>query len=104
MSTLLTISMNRILTLLLLALLLGSFAQAEEIAVAAAADLTYVMKDLATQFKSKTGSSVTLSFGASGSFYAQVAKWSSVRLFFSADSEYLEKLAAAGKIDSVIHS
>ena len=84
---------------MLLATLLGSFAQAEQITVAAAADLTYAMKELATQYEKNTGNNVALSFGASGSFYAQITSGAPFDLFFSADSEYLEKLAAAGKID-----
>ena len=80
--------MKRLLTLLLLFT-----------SVAALADLTYAMKDLAGQFQKKTGNTVTLSFGASGNFYSQITSGAPYDLFFSADSEYLAKLAAAGKID-----
>jgi molybdate transport system substrate-binding protein len=84
---------------LVLLLLLTGFAHAEEITVAAAADLTYAMKDLAAQFQKQTGSTVNISFGASGNFYAQIASGAPYDVFFSADSEYPAKLAAAGKID-----
>jgi len=89
-------------TLALLALfftLFGALAYAEEITVAAAADLTYAMKDLAVQFQTKTGNTVMLSFGASGGFYSQIANGAPFDVFFSADSQYVAKLAAAGKID-----
>jgi len=91
--------MKRLLTLLLLFTSVAALAHAEEITVAAAADLTYAMKDLAGQFQKKTGNTVTLSFGASGNFYSQITSGAPYDLFFSADSEYLAKLAAAGKID-----
>src|SRR5260370_1090707 len=39
---------------------------AAEITVAAASDLTYAFKDVASQFEKQTGSSVKLSYGSSG--------------------------------------
>jgi molybdate transport system substrate-binding protein len=93
--------MRRILALVVLFTLLGAFARAEEITVAAAADLTYAMKDLAAQFQKKTGNTVLLSFGASGTFYSQITGGAPYDMFFSADSEYPAKLATAGKVDKV---
>ena len=90
--------MNNALVLLL-SLALLSPACGEEIRVAAAADLSYAMNDLAARFEQKTGNKVELSFGASGSFYSQIQSGAPFDLFFSADSEYPKKLAAAGKID-----
>ena len=90
--------MRRIVALLLLTLF-AAYAQAEQVTVAAAADLTYAMKDLATQFHSKTGDNVVVSFGASGNFYSQIMSGAPYDVFFSADSEYPAKLAAAGKIE-----
>src|SRR5215471_14648497 len=91
--------MKRTLTLLLFASV-AALAHAEEITVAAAADLTFAMKDLATQFHQKTSDNVTLSFGASGNFYSQIFSGAPFDVFFSADSEYPVKLAAGGKIDN----
>ncbi len=65
--------------------------------MAAAADLNYAMKDLAAQFQQKTGNKVALSFGASGNFYSQIQSGAPFDVFFSADADYPQKLAAAGK-------
>jgi molybdate transport system substrate-binding protein len=73
---------------------------AEEIRVAAAADLDYAMNDLAASFEQKTGNKVAVSFGASGNFYSEIQSGAPFDLFFSADAEYPKKLAAAGKIDN----
>lgn len=73
--------------------------RAEEITVAAAADLNYAMKDLAAQFQQKTGNKVGLSFGSSGNIYSQIQSGAPYDLFFSADAEYPKNLAAAGKMD-----
>jgi len=91
--------MRRILLSLLLLSCLTP-ARAEEIKVAAAADLNYAMKDLAARFEQKAGDKVSLSFGASGNFYAQIQNGAPYDLFFSADAEYPKKLAAAGLMDS----
>ncbi len=86
--------------LLVLCLSLVSPLIAEEIKVAAAADLNYAMKDLAASYQKKTGNTVALSFGASGNFYSQIQNGAPYDLFFSADLDYVKKLAAAGKIES----
>ena len=64
--------------------------------IAAAADLTFAFKELAPQFEQATGDKVKLSFGSSGNFYAQIRNGAPYDLFFSADSGYPKKLAAAG--------
>jgi molybdate transport system substrate-binding protein len=87
--------------LLILSLGLLSPLLAQEIKVAAAADLNYAMKDLAARYEQKTGNKVALSFGASGNFYSQISNGAPYDVFFSADLDYVNKLAAAGKIDSV---
>jgi len=86
--------------LLTLSLSLLSTLVAEEIRVAAAADLNYAMKDLASRYEQKTGNKAALSFGASGNFYSQISNGAPYDVFFSADLDYVKKLAAAGKIDS----
>jgi molybdate transport system substrate-binding protein len=79
---------------------LGGLALGEEIAVAAASDLNYAMKDLAVRYQQKTGDKVGLSFGSSGNFYSQIQSGAPYDLFFSADSDYPKKLVAAGKIEA----
>ena len=86
--------------LLILSLGLLSPLLAQDINVAAAADLNYAMKDLASRYEQKTGNKIALSFGASGNFYSQISNGAPYDMFFSADLDYVKKLAAAGKIDN----
>lgn len=79
--------------------LLAGFVQAQQLKVAAAADLTYAMRALAAQYQQKTGNQVLLSFGASGSFYAQMKNGAPYDLFFSADAQYPQKLVAEGRME-----
>lgn len=89
---------NTLLLILCLGLLSPLLAQ--EIRVAAAADLNYAMKDLVSRYEQNTGKKVALSFGASGNFYSQLSNGAPYDLFFSADLDYVKKLATAGKIDN----
>jgi molybdate transport system substrate-binding protein len=86
--------------LLILCFALLSCAVADEITVAAAADLSYALKDLATRFEYKTGNKVNLSFGASGNFYSQIQSGAPFDLFFSADADCPQKLAEAKLVDA----
>jgi molybdate transport system substrate-binding protein len=69
---------------------------AQEIRVAAAADLQFALTDLAAQYEKHSGSKVSISFGSSGNFFAQLANGAPFDVFFSADSAYPRKLEAAG--------
>jgi molybdate transport system substrate-binding protein len=88
--------MRRVWILLILAALSASFTTAQQITVAAAADLNYALKEIANRFESKTGTKVTLSFGASGNLYSQITNGAPFDLFFSADEDYPKKLIEAG--------
>jgi molybdate transport system substrate-binding protein len=79
--------------------MVSSLAVAQDLAVAAAADLSYALKDLAGRFEKKTGNKVALSFGASGNLYSQIQNGAPFDLFFSADVDYPDKLAAAGLVE-----
>src|SRR5271169_5906003 len=92
--------MRLFVILVLMLSLLSPGLVAEDVRVAAAADLNYAMKDLASRFEQKTGNKVSLSFGASGNFYSQIENGAPFDLFFSADAEYPKKLAAAGWMDT----
>lgn len=92
--------MKKALLLILSLALLAPALRAEEITVAAAADLNYALKDLALRFEQKTGDKVTVSFGASGSFFSQIQSGAPYDTFFSADMDYPKKLAAAGLVES----
>lgn len=72
---------------------------AEELAIAAAADLNYALNDLAQRFESSTGNKITLSFGGSGNLYSQIKNGAPFDLFFSADEDYPTRLASAGLAD-----
>ncbi len=88
-----------VLALLLAAVFAGS-ASAQQITVAAAADLNYALKDLAARFEHQTGDTVKLSFGSSGNLFSQIQSGAPFDLFFSADEQYPRKLAAAGLMDA----
>jgi molybdate transport system substrate-binding protein len=64
--------------------------------VAAAADLQFVMPDLADKFEKRTGTKVNITYGSSGNFYSQLQNGAPFDLFFSADIDYPRKLEAAG--------
>jgi molybdate transport system substrate-binding protein len=79
-----------------LALVFSRLFFAQEITVAAAADLQFAMQDIAEQFQKETGKNVKLIFGSSGSFFQQIQNGAPFDIFFSADLNYPKKLEAAG--------
>ena len=84
----------------LLAMTVAPQARAQEITVAAAADLNYALKDLSDRFTKSTGTPVKLSFGSSGNMFSQIQNGAPFDLFFSADSSYPQKLADARQADA----
>ena len=90
-----------IAALLMLAIAAGLTreAGADEITVAAAADLTFAFKDVTARFQQQTGAQVKLSLGSSGNFYSQIQNGAPFDLFFSADMSYATKLRDAGLIE-----
>lgn len=85
-----------IIALLLSTVCVASLA-AQELRVAAAADLQFALKDLAAQYEKQSGARLSISFGSSGNFFAQIENGAPFDIFFSADSEYPRKLGAAGR-------
>lgn len=77
-------------------LLASVLSTAQEITVAAAADLNYALKEIAQKFEVQTGKKVQLTFGSSGNFFTGIQNGAPYDLFFSADIEYPKKLEAAG--------
>jgi molybdate transport system substrate-binding protein len=76
-----------------------SFSQlctAQEITVAAAADLQFAMQDVAARFQKETGKTVKLIYGSSGNFFQQIRNGAPLDMFFSANLDYPKKLEAAG--------
>ena len=86
--------MNILLALLFL--FTGGLATAQEIMVAAAADMSAALPQLATAYTKKTGQTVKLSFGSSGNLANQIRNGAPFDVFFSADEEYPQKLIAEG--------
>ncbi|MGD1082585.1 MAG: molybdate ABC transporter substrate-binding protein [Candidatus Sulfotelmatobacter sp.] len=70
-----------------------------EITVAAAADLSTALKEIANSYQKETGVKVNLSFGASGALTQQIQNGAPFDLFFSADMDYPRQLIAAGTAD-----
>jgi molybdate transport system substrate-binding protein len=84
------------LLVLFIALLVAKAAHAQEVRVAAAADLKFAMQDVATQFEKQTGTKVDVTYGSSGNFFSQLQNGAPFDVFFSADIDYPRKLASAG--------
>jgi molybdate transport system substrate-binding protein len=82
--------------LLCILFLCGGIVLAQDLSVAAAADLQFAFKDVASQFEKDSGHHVQVTFGSSGNFFAQIQNGAPFDLFFSADSDYPKKLEAAG--------
>jgi molybdate transport system substrate-binding protein len=69
---------------------------AQEIRIAAAADLKFAMGELSETFEKQTRTKVNVTYGSSGNFFTQMQNGAPFDLFFSADIEYPKKLEAAG--------
>lgn len=72
----------------------SSFAQPVRVAVAANAQ--FVLKKLATDFKSKTGIAVEIIAGASGKLAVQIKNGAPYDIFLSADMDFAKNLFTAG--------
>jgi molybdate transport system substrate-binding protein len=77
-------------------LLASLFCSAQEITVAAAADLQFAFQDVSARFQKDTGHAVKLVFGSSGNFFAQIQNGAPFDVYFSADIDYPKRLEAAG--------
>jgi molybdate transport system substrate-binding protein len=85
-----------------LVLALGSLAiatRAQEITIAAAADLQFAMGDLASQYERQTGNKVNVTYGSSGNFFSQLQNGAPFDLFFSADIDYARMLERSGQAE-----
>ncbi len=76
---------------------LGSgYGAAQEITVAAAADLQSVMQEVGTRFQQESGKTVKVTYGSSGNFTQQLQNGAPFDMFFSANLDYPRQLEAAG--------
>ncbi len=70
-----------------------------ELNVAAAADLSSALKQLATSYEQKTGVHLKLSFGSSGMLTQELQNGAPFDVFLSADMDYPRQLVAAALAD-----
>jgi molybdate transport system substrate-binding protein len=92
---------RRTSVLLLLAVVVGLAWPARSTAqrpptIAAAANLNFVLKDIANAFARARGTRVELVFGASGTLTRQIRDGAPFELFLAADEEFPNQLTAAG--------
>jgi len=76
--------------------LISPLALAQEITVAAAADLQFAMQDVTARFYKETGKTVKLIYGSSGNFFQQIQNGAPFDMFFSANLDFPKKLEASG--------
>jgi molybdate transport system substrate-binding protein len=76
--------------------LLSQSCTAQDLTVAAAADLQSAMQDIVGQFQKQTGKPVSVIYGSSGNFFQQIQNGAPFDIFFSANLDYPKKLEAAG--------
>ncbi len=86
--------MTKLLSLLML--FAATLASAQEITVAAAADMSAALPELVDAYTKKTGQTVKLSFGASGNLTNQIENGAPFDIFFSADEQYPQQLIKEG--------
>ena len=79
-----------------LTLLLCGSAFAPPIMVAAAADLSGALPEIAAKYKNRTGQEVKLTFGASRNLATQIRNGAPFDVFFSADEDYPRQLVEEG--------
>jgi molybdate transport system substrate-binding protein len=89
-----------LILLALLAAIARPSGAARGITIAAASDLQTVLPDLARQFERTSGITTTVTFGASGNFFAQIRNGAPFDVFLSADADYPRRLAEGGQVES----
>jgi len=75
-------------------------AEHRTIRVAAAADLTKAFTELAGHFKTTTGITVELQFGASGMLAKQIEQGVPFAMFAAANRSYIDQVVRAGRCDA----
>ncbi len=79
-----------------LALAIAEQAFAQEVFVAAASSLNYVVRDIIEEFEAETSHQVRLSLGSSGNFFTQIQNGAPFDVFLSADVDYPKQLEEVG--------
>lgn len=81
---------------LLAALAGGQPAQADDVVVFAAASLKTALDEVAAAFQTKTGHSVSISYGGSNALAKQIIQGAPADLFISAAENWMDEVEAAG--------
>jgi molybdate transport system substrate-binding protein len=87
---------RRVTWLAALVVSLATLVNAQDLTVAAAADLQSVMQEISTRFQKETGKTVKVIYGSSGNFLQQIQNGAPFDMFFSANLDYPKKLEAGG--------
>ena len=74
-------------------------ARASEILVSAAASLTEVLKEISSDYQSKSQHTVKFNFGPSSGLARQIDEGAPADMFFSADLPQMEKLDKSGRLE-----
>jgi len=74
--------------------------QADEITVAAAADLQFAFTEIAKNFEQETGYTITLVFGSTGQLAQQIENGAPYDLFAAANRSYVDDLSDKGFVSS----
>ena len=72
----------------------------KRLTIAAASDLQTVLPGIVRDFERSASASVAVSYGSSGTFFAQIQNGAPFDVFLSADVDYPTRLAAVGVADS----
>jgi molybdate transport system substrate-binding protein len=81
-------------------LVTGQSAPPAALGVAAASDLQTALPELVARFEREHGAKVSVAFGSSGNFFAQIHNGAPFDLFFSADLDYPKRLVTDGFADA----
>lgn len=66
--------------------------------IAAAADLSFALKEISRQFEKDTGTKVVLSFGSTGMLAKQIDNGAPFDIFFAANEKYIDELGNKGLV------
>jgi len=75
-------------------------AQTRTLTVAAASDLQAALPEMIKGFEREAKATVTVSFGSSGNFFAQIQNGAPYDVYLSADIDYPKRLVASGHADA----
>ena len=90
--------MTKSLICAFLVLMSSAFCAAQELTVAAAADLRPAVEQIAKHFEAASGIKLRVSYGSSGNFFQQLQNGAPFDVFLSANVDYPKRLQAAGLI------